>query len=159
MVSDDESLFPGRAVDIIISGDKVGIIGELHPKVTQAFELSGTVYLIEMDMEKLLDETTRLKEYHAIPRFPGLSRDISLVIDKQVTYQQVEGIIRSFPLASKVTLFDLYTGKQLPEGKKSFAVRIVYQSPERTLTDEEINKTQEQMLGRLHQELRATLRS
>ena len=158
-VSDDESLFPGRAVDIIISGDKVGIIGELHPKVTQAFELSGTVYLIEMDMEELLDKTTRLKEYRAIPRFPGLSRDISLVIDKQVTYQQVEGIIQSFPLASKATLFDLYIGKQLPEGKKSFAVRIVYQSPERTLTDEEINKTQEQMLGRLHQELGATLRS
>ena len=158
-VSDDESLFPGRAVDIIISGDKVGIIGELHPKVTQAFELSGTVYLIEMDMEKLLDKTTRLKEYRAIPRFPGLSRDISLVIDKQVTYQQVEGIIQSFPLASKATLFDLYIGKQLPEGKKSFAVRIVYQSPERTLTDEEINKTQEQMLDRLHQELGATLRS
>jgi len=158
-VSDDESLFPGRAVDIIISGDKVGIIGELHPKVTQAFELSGTVYLIEMDMEKLLDKTTRLKEYRAIPRFPGLSRDISLVIDKQVTYQQVEGIIQSFSLARKVSLFDLYIGKQLPEGKKSFAVRIVYQSPERTLTDEEINKTQEQMLGRLHQELGATLRS
>ncbi|MCK4387965.1 MAG: phenylalanine--tRNA ligase subunit beta [Dehalococcoidia bacterium] len=158
-VSDDESLFPGRAVDIIISGDKVGIIGELHPKVTQAFELSGTVYLIEMDMEKLLDKTTRLKEYRAIPRFPGLSRDISLVIDKQVTYQQVEGIIQSFPLASKATLFDLYIGKQLPEGKKSFAVRIAYQSPERTLTDEEINKTQEQMLDRLRQELGATLRS
>jgi len=158
-VSDDESLFPRRAVDIIISGDKVGIIGELHPKVTQAFELSGTVYLIEMDMEKLLDKTTRLKEYHAIPRFPCLSRDISLVIDKQVTYQQVEGIIQSFPLASKVTLFDLYIGKQLPEGKKSFAVRIVYQSPGRTLTDEEVNQTQQQMLDRLHQELGATLRS
>jgi len=156
--SGDESLFPGRAVDIIIDSDRLGILGELHPKVAQAFELSGTVYLIEMDMEKLLDKTTRLKGYHAIPRFPGLSRDIALVIDKQVTYQQVEGIIRSFPLASKVTLFDLYTGKQLPEGKKSFAVRIVYQSPERTLTDEEVNKTQYQMLDRLHCELGATLR-
>ncbi len=158
-VSDDESLLPGRAVDIIINGDKVGITGELHPKVTQAFELSGTVYLIEIDMEKLLDKTTRLKEYRAISRFPGSSRDISLVIDEQVPYQQVAGVIRSFPLVSKVTLFDFYTGKQLPEGKKSFAVRIVYQSPERTLTDEEIDKTQEQMLDRLHQELGATLRS
>jgi len=158
-VSDDESLFPGRAVDIIISGDKVGIIGELHPKVTQAFELSGTVYLIEMDMEKLLDKTTRLKEYRAIPRFPGLSRDISLVIDKQVTYQQVEVIIQSFPLVKKVTLFDLYRGEQIPEGKKSFAVRIVYQSPEHTLTDEEVDIIQKQMLDRLHQELGATLRS
>lgn len=158
-VSDDESLLPGRAVDIIINGDKVGITGELHPKVTQAFELSGTVYLIEIDMEKLLDKTTRLKEYRAVSRFPGSSRDISLVIDEQVPYQQVAGVIRSFPLISKVTLFDFYTGKQLPEGKKSFAVRIVYQSPERTLTDEEIDKSQEQMLDRLRQELSATLRS
>jgi len=157
--SSDESLFPGRAVDIIINSDKVGTVGELHPKVTQAFELSGIAYLIEMDMEKLLDKTVRLKKYHAIPRFPGLSRDMSLVVDKQVPYQEVEGIIRSFPLASKVTLFDFYAGQQLPEGKKSFAVRIVYQSPERTLTDEEISKTQEEMLARLNQELGAALRS
>jgi len=158
-VSNDESLLPGKGVDIIIKGDKVGVAGELHPKVMQAFELPGTAYLIEMDMEKLLEKTAKLKEYRAISRFPSLSRDICLVIDKQVTYQQVAGIIRSFPLVSEVTLFDLYTGEQLPDSMKSFAMRIVYQSYERTLTDEEVNKTQEQMLDRLRQELGATLRS
>jgi phenylalanyl-tRNA synthetase beta chain len=158
-LSNDESLVPGRSVDIIIDGEKVGATGQLHPKVTQAFELSGTVYLIELDIEKLLDKATGLKEYRAISRFPGSSRDISLVVDEQVPYQRVADAIRSFPLVSRVTLFDFYTGKQLPEGKKSFAVRIVYQSYERTLTDEEVSQVQEQILDRLRQELSATLRS
>ena len=157
-LSDDESLFPGKGADITIDGDKVGIVGNLHPKIAQAFELSGAVCLIEMDVEKLLGKTTRLKQYHHIPRFPSIVRDIALVVDEQVAYQQVKDMIRSFSPITEVTLFDLYTGEQIPEGKKSFAVRIVYRSPDRTLTDEEINQTQERILGRLNRELGARLR-
>jgi len=157
--SDDESLLPGRAANIIIGADKVGIVGNLHPKVAQAFELSDAVYLIEMDIEKLLSKTIKVKQYQPIPRFPNITRDIALVIDKQVSYQQVEDVIRSFPLVKKVTLFDFYRGEQIPEGKKSFAIRIVYQSRDRTLTDEEVSQTQEQMLDKLHQGLGSTLRS
>ncbi len=158
-VSDDESLLPGRAANIIVDSDKVGIVGNLHPKVAQAFELSDAVYLIEMDIEKLLSKTIKVKQYQPIPRFPSITRDIALVIDKQVSYQQVEDVIRSFPLVKKVTLFDFYRGEQIPEGKKSFAIRIVYQSPEHTLTDGEVDIIQKQMLDRLHQGLGATLRS
>jgi phenylalanyl-tRNA synthetase beta chain len=82
-----------------------------------------------------------------------------LVVDEQVRYGGVEDIIQSFPLVTKATLFDLYRGGQIPAGKKSFAIRIVYQSPSHTLTDEEVDQTQKQMLTRLHQELGATLRS
>ena len=156
--SDDESLLPGRAANIIIDADKVGIVGNLHPKVAQAFELSDAVYLIEMDIEKLLSKTIKVKQYQPIPRFPSITRDIALVIDKQVSYQQVEDVIRSFPLVKKVTLFDFYRGEQIPEGKKSFAIRIVYQSPEHTLTDEEVNRPHQRIVDRLHQELGATLR-
>jgi phenylalanyl-tRNA synthetase beta chain len=156
--SDDESLLPGRAANIIIGADKVGIVGNLHPKVAQAFELSDAVYLIEMDIEKLLSKTIKVKQYQPIPRFPNITRDIALVIDKQVSYQQVEDVIRSFPLVKKVTLFDFYRGEQIPEGKKSFAIRIVYQSPEHTLTDEEVNRPHQRIVDRLHQELGATLR-
>jgi len=81
------------------------------------------------------------------------------VVDEGVSYGRVEGIIRGFPLVTKVTLFDLYRGEQIAEGKKSFAVRIVYQSPKHTLTDEEVDRTQERILGKLNQELGATLRS
>jgi len=157
-IGDDEILFPGRGADIIVEDDKVGIVGDVHPRVAQAFELSGAVCLIEIDLEKLLTKITEIKEYQPIPRFPSVTRDIALVVDEQVSYRRAKEIIQSFPLVTKVALFDLYRGNQIPEGKKSFAIRIVYQSPSHTLTDEEVDQTQEQMLGRLHQELGATLR-
>jgi phenylalanyl-tRNA synthetase beta chain len=157
-IGDDEILFPGRGANIIVEDAKVGIVGDVHPKVAQAFELSNAICLIEIDLEKLLTKVTGIKEYQAIPRFPSVSRDIALVVDEQVSYGRVEEIIQSFPLVTKVTLFDIYRGEQIAEGKKSFAIRIVYQSPSHTLTDEEVNQTQEQMLARLHQELGATLR-
>jgi phenylalanyl-tRNA synthetase beta chain len=157
-IGDDETLFPGRGANIIVEDDKVGIVGDVHPRVTQAFELSNDICLIEIDLEKLMTRLTGTKEYQSIPRFPSVTRDIALVIDEQVSYGSVEEIIQSFPLVTKVTLFDLYRGEQIAEGKKSFAIRIVYQSPSHTLTDEEVDQTQEQMLGKLHQELGATLR-
>ena len=156
--SDDETLLPGRGTNIIINDDKVGVVGNLHPSVAQAFELSGTVCLIEMDVEKLVDKATKLKKYQPILRFPSVTRDIALVVDKQIAYQQVEDITQSFSLVKKVALFDLYAGEQVPKGKKSFAIRIVYQSASHTLTDEEVNQTQQEILDRLHQELGATLR-
>ena len=157
-IGNDETLFPGRGANIIVEDDKVGIVGDVHPRVAQAFELSNTICLVEVDLEKLLTKITGTKEYQPIPRFPSVTRDIALVIDEQVSYRRVENIIQSFPLVTQVTLFDLYRGKQIPEGKKSFAIRIIYQSPSYTLTDEEVDQTQEQMLARLHQELGATLR-
>ncbi len=156
--SDDEGLFPVRGANIIIYDAGVGIVGDLHPRVAQAFELSNAACLIEIDMEKLLTMITGIKEYQSIPRFPSVSRDIALVVDEQLSYRKVEEIIESFPLVKQITLFDLYRGEQIPQGKKSFAIRIVYQSPAHTLTDEEVDRTQEQMLGRLNQELGANLR-
>jgi len=158
-IGDDEILFPGRGANIIVEDDKVGIVGDVHPKVAQAFELSNNICLIEIDLEKLLAKITVTKEYQPIPRFPSVTRDLALVIDEQVSYGRVEEIIQSFPLITQITLFDLYRGEQIPEGKKSFAIRIIYQSPSHTLTDEEVDQTQEQVLARLHQELGATLRS
>ena len=155
---DDEILFPGRGADIIVEDDKVGIVGDVHPRVAQAFELSNAICLIEVDLEKLLTKITLTKEYQSIPRFPSVTRDIALVVDEQVSYRRAEEIIQSFPLVTQITLFDLYRGKQIPDGKKSFAIRITYQSPSHTLTDEEVDQTQEQMLARLLQELGAILR-
>jgi len=156
--SDDEGLFPRKGTNIIVDNDLIGILGELHPKVVQAFELLGVTYLIEIDLEKLLTKLTGTKKYQPITRFPSVTRDIALVVDEQVSYRRAEEIVQGFPLVTQTTLFDLYRGEQIPEGKKSFAIRIIYQSPSYTLTDEEVDQTQEQMLARLHQELGANLR-
>ncbi len=157
-LSEDESLLSGRGANILIGNDKVGIVGDLHPRVAQAFELSTPVCLIEIDLEKLLAWLSAIKKYQPITRFPSVTRDIALVVDEQVSYHQVQNIIRGLPLVTGVTLFDLYRGVQIPEGKKSFAIRVVYQSPSHTLTDDEVDQTQEQMLDRLYRELGATLR-
>ena len=155
----DQNLFPAESAEIISGGDRIGVLGVLHPRVAQDFELSGTVCLIEIDLERLLTRPIREKRYTPIYRFPAVSRDIALVVDEQTSYRQVESIIKSFPLVTEVTLFDLYTGEQIPQGKKSFAIRIVYQSPDHTLTDDEVNEIQQKMLGKLNQELGASLRS
>jgi phenylalanyl-tRNA synthetase beta chain len=115
-----------------LNDDKVGIVGDVHPRIAQALELSDAVCIIEVDLDKLLTGITGIKEYQPIPRFPSVTRDIALVIEEQVNYRRVEEIIQSFPLVTRVTLFDLYRGEQIPEGKKSFAIRIVYQSPGHT---------------------------
>jgi phenylalanyl-tRNA synthetase beta chain len=106
----------------------------------------------------LLPFATSHEMYQAIPRFPGIIRDLALVVDADVTHQRVLEIIQSYPLVSEVVLFDVYSGKQVAPGKKSLAYRLIYQSPTHTLTDEEVNKVQAQILNRLSGELGATLR-
>jgi phenylalanyl-tRNA synthetase beta chain len=157
--SDDEGLYPGRGTAIMVEGDRVGVVGDVHPKVAQAFELSDAVSLIEIDLEKLLTKIVTTRRYQSLPRFPSVSRDIALVVDERVTYRSLEEVIQGFPLVTKVTLFDLYRGEQIAGGKKSFAIRIVYQSASRTLTDEEVDQTQKQMLAKLGDELGAALRA
>jgi phenylalanyl-tRNA synthetase beta chain len=158
-VSEDESLFPGRTADVVVENDKLGTVGELHPKIAKAFGLSGTAYLIEMDLDKLSSFTVTLKTFQAIPRYPSTSRDIALLVDEKVTYQQICFIIQSFSLVNSVVLFDFYIGEQVPTGKKSLAFRIVYQSSTHTLTDGEVDEVQQQILDKLQRELRAVLRS
>jgi phenylalanyl-tRNA synthetase beta chain len=155
----DESLHPGKQAAIVIDDNRLGVVGELHPKVAEAFELSGNVYLFEINLTALLPFTIGHKLFQPIPRFPATVRDIALVVDSRVAHRQVQDIIRGFPLVSQVVIFDVYTGGQLPLGKKSLAYRITFQSPSHTLTDEEVNEVLEQILGKLSRELGATLRT
>ncbi|MHB8105530.1 MAG: phenylalanine--tRNA ligase subunit beta [Dehalococcoidales bacterium] len=160
--SSDDGLHPARQAAIIIknNGKKVmlGVLGELHPKVADAFEIEGTVCLFEVSIKALLPYATGDKLYQPVPKFPSIVRDLALVVDSDVTNQQIMDIIKSFSLISEVILFDVYAGKQVAAGKKSLAYRLVYQSPDQTLTDETVNKVQERVLARLAKELGATLR-
>ncbi len=157
--SSDDGLRPGAQAAIVVAGDKLGVVGELHPKVAEAFEISGAVYLFEINLTALLPHTIGHKMFQPILRFPAVVRDIALVVDVKVTHQQVVDIIKSFPLVEKVALFDVYTGKQVPAGKKSLAYRLTFQSLTHTLTDKEANQVQQQILAKLSSELGASLRS
>lgn len=155
----DEGLHPTKQAAIVITGNQLGVVGELHPKVLQAFEIPEAAYLFEIDLTALLPFTLGHKMFQPIPRFPAIVRDIALVVDAGVTHKRVEDIIKGFPLVERVTIFDVYCGEQLPPGKKSLAYSITFQSPTHTLTDEEVARVQQQILDKLSSELGATLRS
>jgi phenylalanyl-tRNA synthetase beta chain len=156
---EDGSLFPGRIANVVVENDKLGTVGELHPKVSKAFGISGTAYLIEIDLDKLSSYAVTLKTFQAIPRYPSTSRDVAVLVDEKVTYQQICLIVQSSSLVNSVVLFDFYLGEQVPKGKKSLAFRIVYQSSTHTLTDGEVDEVQPQIINKLQRELGAVLRS
>jgi phenylalanyl-tRNA synthetase beta chain len=154
----DETLHPLYQASILVQGQQIGLVGELHPAVAGHFELSGNVYLLELNLPVLLPLIGQ-RTYTPVPKFPATIRDIALVVDIKVTHQQIVDIVKAVSLVTDVKLFDVYVGEQVPAGKKSLAYRITYQSPNRTLTDEEVKKVQQQILKRLTSDVGAVLRS
>ncbi len=158
-LGEEPSLFPGRQAEIVVNGEKIGMVGQIHPVVARAFELDSEVFVIEIDVAELMGHSCNISEYQPLSRFPSSERDVAIVVDNSVQYEQVADIIAGFGLVARVLLFDVYVGEQIPAGKKSFAVRLVFQAPDRTLTDIEINDVQQKLLARLESAVGAVLRS
>lgn len=157
--SSDASLQASKQAAIVVGGSTVGVVGELHPKVLESFEIAEAAYLFEIDLPALLPFTSGRKMFQPIPRFPSVVRDMALVVDTGTVHQRIVDVIKGFSLVERVAIFDVYSGDQVPRGKKSLAYRITFQSPAHTLTDDEVNAVQQQIIDRLLQELGATLRS
>lgn len=156
---EDSGLFPGRRADILIDDDRLGVVGQIHPAVARSFEVDQGVLMFEIDVAKLMAHTSERVEYSPLSRFPYSERDLAIVVDSDVPYERVAEIIEGFGLVARASLFDVYSGEQVPSGMKSFAIRLVFQAPDRTLTDAEVNKVQQRILSRLESALGATLRS
>jgi phenylalanyl-tRNA synthetase beta chain len=157
--SSDNGLQPGKQAAVAIDSAKLGVVGQLHPVVASAFEIPGIVYLFEIYLAALLPHAVVHKAFKQLERFPAVVRDMALVVDAGVSHQQVLDVIGGFSLVNKVTLFDVYTGKQVPPGKKSLAYRLTYRSADHTLTDKEADRVQRQILKRLASQLGASLRA
>jgi phenylalanyl-tRNA synthetase beta chain len=157
--SQDNGLHPNKQADIYLNKQKVGTLGELHPKVALAFEIKEPIYLIEFDLKCMVQFASADRVYHQVGRFPSTTRDLALIVGIEVTHQQIQKLIQSFELVELVEIFDVYSGGQVPAGKKSLAYRVSYRSPSHTLTDEEVIRVQQQILLRLNKELGAELRS
>ncbi len=154
----DHGLHPTKQAAIIAGDRIVGVIGELHPRVRDNFDITDMVCLFDINLPLLLPSVVIDKMFQPIPRFPSVVRDIALVVDTGITHQKIVNIINSFPLVEQVNIFDVYSGEQVPSGKKSLAYRITFQSPTHTLTDEEVNKVQQQILNRLTHDIDAVIR-
>jgi phenylalanyl-tRNA synthetase beta chain len=156
--SDDAGLRTGRQAFIKVGDVQVGVLGELHPKVSQAFELPANTYLFEINLTSLLPLAQGNARYEQLPRFPAVIRDLALVLEEGVSHAKITEIIKGFSLVKSVTLFDVYSGKQVEPGKKSLAYSLTFQSSDHTLTDAEVDKVLEAILRKLQTGLGATLR-
>jgi len=156
--SSDKSLHTTRQAAVILSGQNIGIVGQCHPIVTENFEVSEDTFIFEIDMAALQPFATAQRSFKPIPRFPAVVRDIALVVGTEATHQRMLDVIKGFLLVADVALFDVYSGDKVPKGKKSLAYHITFQSPEQTLTDDEVNSVLKQILEKLAADFGAVLR-
>jgi phenylalanyl-tRNA synthetase beta chain len=153
-------LHPGKSARFMAGDSLLGSIGELHPLVQQGFELEQTVYLFELNLDALFKVVGPLPGCQAPSRFPAVERDTALLLDAGTPAQQVIELARRNlgRLGQDVTLFDLYTGAGIPEGKKSLALRVRYVSAEKTLTEDEVAKAHNKLIKALCHQLQAEIR-
>jgi phenylalanyl-tRNA synthetase beta chain len=143
------------------SGDTIlGYLGNAPQPLIKRFDLRETPSVAEVDLDALLELTTFGKSFAELPRFPATDRDIAIVVDEGVAWEQILKTVRStdVPHLRSVEFFDLYRGKSIGPGRKSIAFRMVFQSPERTLTNEEVNEHRDAIVAQLTEELAAKLR-
>ena len=152
-------MVPGRAAEVQVDGESVGVIGQVHPRVAAAFEIESDAYLFEVVLDKLLLVVGGHRPYEPVSRFPSVVQDLALTVDDGIPAGRIQSIIERAPLVRQARLFDVYTGEQVSAGKKSIAFSITYQSPDHTLTDEEVARAQRGIVERLKREVGATLRS
>jgi phenylalanyl-tRNA synthetase beta chain len=151
-------LVPGRSAEITIDGRKAGTIGQVQPRVAAAFAIDREVFLFELIVDELLPSVGGARRVEAVPRFPPVVQDIALVVEKQLPAARVQSIIEQHELVARAQVFDVYEGDRVAAGKKSLAFSVTYQSPDHTLTDDEVAKAQRAIVARLKNEVGAELR-
>ncbi len=142
-------LHPGRSAQVLLNGEVVGVIGQLHPLVEAAHDLKET-YVFELNLQRLLEETSAVK-YHMIPKFPGIERDIALEVERTRETGELIDIIMSAgnKYLQRAMVFDVYEGEHIAEDKKSVAIRMEFLNPEETLKDADIQPIVDKVLEKL----------
>lgn len=151
---------PGKTASLNINKEKAGVLGEVHPDVADNYDMDARCYIAELNLDILYSNANTIKKYKEIPKFPAVTRDMAFILDEDILVQDIEAIIvkQGGSIVESVNLFDIYRGKQIPEGKKSIAYNITYRRGDRTLTDEEVNKVHDKILRTLENKLGAQLR-
>ena len=152
-------LHPGRQANIIYDGVVVGYLGEVHPDVADTYGIGTKAYVAVLDMPEITKRATFDRKYTGIAKFPAVTRDISMVMPKEILVGQVEEVIekKGGAYLESYALFDLYEGAQIKEGYKSVAYSIVFRAKDKTLEEAEISQAMEKILAGL-EELRIELR-
>ncbi len=144
-------LHPGRQANIIYDGVILGYLGEVHPEVADNYEIGTKTYIAVLDMPNIVPRATFDRKYTGVARFPGVTRDISMVVPKEIPVGDIEAMIRQRggKLLETYSLFDIYEGEQIKEGFKSVAYSITFRASDRTLTDDDVNAAMKKILNGL----------
>lgn len=154
------ALHPGKAAQIIVNNKNIGIIGALHPSLMDAFELTNEVILFELALDSLLNKQPTI--FQAISKYPQTRRDLSLLVDDNVTADCLKNItLQTVPqeYLKSFDIFDVYTGQGIPAGKKSIALSMVLQDDNSTLIDEKINEIMDKLINKLISDYKVILRN
>jgi phenylalanyl-tRNA synthetase beta chain len=152
------ALHPGRCATVSLDSRPVGVLGELHPRWVQKYELGTAPVVFELDLATVL--ATPFPEYAEVSRFPAVTRDLALVVPQTQALAPLLAALRvaAPSIVRDVALFDVYQGKGLGESEKSLAFRIVMQDTQRTLEDAEVEATVASLLAVATRDFNASLR-
>lgn len=159
------SFRPGRTARIVLDKQQVGLLGELHPLVVERYDMrlntDQPVLAADLDLEILMQHVGEAYTFVPITSYPAVHEDLALVVDQDIPAVEVETAVFKAGgfLLKKVTLFDVYTGSQIPVGKKSLAYHLTFQSPTKTLTDKDVFKMRNRIIKTLENQLGAQLRA
>lgn len=151
---------PGRCARIILNGTELGIMGEVHPLVTEKYDIGVRCYCAELRFDLVMKYAGLEKLYKPLPKYPSTSRDIALVVDEDIQTGVIKDIIidGAGEILESAELFDVYRGKQVGAGKKSVAFSLIYRAADRTLTDDEVSVVHDRVLEALKEKAKAVLR-
>ncbi|TMB99838.1 MAG: phenylalanine--tRNA ligase subunit beta [Chloroflexi bacterium] len=155
----DYAFLPGRTAEVRTAGERIGLIGQLHPRVTGAFGIKADVAMFELDLDALLPHVSSVPHYQPVSPYPSVEQDLAIILPEEVPAARAVQIIKSFKLVRDVRPFDEYKGTQVPRGHKSLAFAVSFHNPAGTLTDEQAGRERGRIIERLKRELGAEPRS
>lgn len=158
---EDARFHPRSSTAIVIGKTLVGSLGEIHPRAAIALRAPRGIYALELDLDALAPFALDLPRAVAVQRFPSVLRDLAVVVDEAVSAEELRQVIldEGKPLVVEASVFDVYRGPQLGEGKKNLAFALTYASPDRTLTDEEVAAAHSRIVAEVVRRAGAMLRT
>jgi phenylalanyl-tRNA synthetase beta chain len=159
-VADDPALHPGQAAKIIVNHKTIGRIGKLHPRIQSALDIDQTFLLFELQLEDLLKESSEVV-FQQLSKYPSIRRDITFIVDESVDAAKIRSNIEQMKISflQKLEIFSVYTGKGIPDSKKSISLGLILQEFSRTLTDKEIEQTISSIISQLNNKVGAEIKS
>lgn len=153
-----EALHPGQTAEVLVGATVVGVLGALHPKLAQALDIPKSAFVFELSLPLVL--CAKVPSFHPISKFPEVSRDIAVLVDRNLNVSELENSIthEAGEHLKNLKVFDLYSGEGIDPQRKSVAFNLTFQHPSRTLNEDEINKPMASILKRLEEQFDARLR-